>query len=83
MTGTDDPSDGGEAGTSIRPHLIWNVQQIMSHIGPYDMTDSELLALSEVLMAPHARWLAWVERPSGRGRPPLQLVGRPRNGQRP
>jgi hypothetical protein len=77
-----DPTHGSDAETAIRTHLIWNVQQVMSHIGPCDMTDSELLALCEVLMAPHARRLAQLGRPIG-WRPPLQLVGRPRKGQRP
>lgn len=42
----------------VRPHLVWEVKQILTHITPDDLTDTELAALVAVLRAPHARWLA-------------------------
>lgn len=66
---------GGDSEDIMRPHLIWNVQQVMSHISPHDMTSSELIALAAVLIVPHARWLQGVGRPTGlAGRPDLRVV---------
>lgn len=67
-----------DAEIAMRPHLIWNVKQVMSHISPHDLTSSELIALAAILIVPHARWLSGVGQPSRVGvRPDLRMVDGP------
>jgi hypothetical protein len=64
-----------EAEDAMRPHLIWELQQVMSHIEPNNLTASELMAMLSVLIVPHARWLRGDALPSGQpGRVQLRAV---------
>lgn len=42
----------------LRQHLIWELREILNHVGPADMTDSELAAAIAVFHPAHARVLA-------------------------
>lgn len=64
-----------ETEDAMRPHLIWEVQQVMSHVEPYNLTSAELMALLSVLVVPHARWLRGDGLPPGLpGRVQLRAV---------
>jgi len=60
----------------IRGHLVWEAKQILSHLGPEDMTATELAAMVAAIGPAHARWLdaALGRNQVGHSAPVLSLV---------
>jgi hypothetical protein len=58
----------------VRDHYLWNVQQITDVVGFADLTTSELISLSALLIPAHSRVLAGREPPHDPPTARLRLI---------
>lgn len=45
------------AGDLLRPHMLWELDQIMRKVKPEDLTTSEVMGLLAILVPVHSRFL--------------------------
>ena len=64
----DDSTMSGR--NSLLPHLRWELQQVMSRVGPDDLSSTEITALLVTLRPAHSRVIA-----GPASRPTLRLLG--------
>jgi hypothetical protein len=58
------------SGTFFMPHLRWELEQVMSRVGPDDLSAAEIAALLDVLRPAHCRVIG-----GPASRPSLRLLG--------
>lgn len=61
-------------GEEVRAHYLWNVQRITDVVGMADLTTSELISLSALLIPAHSRILAGRDRPHDAPTTRLRLI---------